>query len=116
MLKKIIAIAAALMATTAMAAVEVNKASEAELDSIKGVGPATSRVILAERKKADFKNWQDLMVRVKGIGDARATKLSEQGLTVAGKGYEPIPTAVKAKDHRTTNKESASGKDPAKAH
>ena len=39
MLKKLLAIVLMLCATMAMAAVDVNKATEAELDSIKGIGP-----------------------------------------------------------------------------
>ncbi len=99
MLKKSLSVLALLLATTAaMAGVEVNKASEADLDSVKGIGPATTHQIVAERKKSEFKNWEDLKSRVKGIGDARATKLSAQGLTVGGESYKPMTTAVKPKE------------------
>ena len=66
------------------AAVDVNKATEADLDSIKGIGPSTTSRILQERKTSTFKNWQDLITRVPGIGDKRAEKLSQEGLTVNG--------------------------------
>lgn len=39
MLKKILAIVAMLYAAAAFAAVDVNKATAAELDGIKGIGP-----------------------------------------------------------------------------
>ena len=95
MLKKILAAVATLAAISAMAAVEVNKATEADLDSLKGVGPATSRQILAERKKNEFKDWEDLMHRVKGIGEAKAGKLSAEGLTVNGHSFKDMsPAAV----------------------
>ena len=68
----------------AQAAMDVNQADEAELDSIKGIGPALSGRILAERKKGAFKDWADLMVRIKGIRPASAAKFSRQGLTVDG--------------------------------
>ena len=80
----------------AFAAVDVNKGSEAELDGIKGIGPATSKQIMAERKKAEFKNWDDLISRVKGLGEKTAVKLSEGGLTVGGASYKPAADAKKA--------------------
>ena len=66
MMKKIVALAAALFAVASWAAVDVNKASDAELDSVKGVGPALSKRILDARKEAPFKDWPDFMSRVKG--------------------------------------------------
>jgi competence protein ComEA len=96
MFKKILAFFAAMSLVAAFAAVDVNKGSEAELDSIKGIGPATSKQILAERKKAEFKNWDDLISRVKGLGDKTAAKLSEGGLTVGGVSYKPAADAKKA--------------------
>ena len=43
---------ALLWSVMALAAVEANKANEAELTSIKGIGPAMSARILEERKSA----------------------------------------------------------------
>ena len=88
MLKKILAVLAMLSAAIAMAAVDVNKGSEAELDSVKGIGPSTSKLIVAERKKGNYKNWEDFNQRVKGMGDARAARLSAEGLTVNGSAYK----------------------------
>ena len=68
-------------------AIDINDANEAELDSIRGVGPPTTARILQERAKAPFSNWADLMRRVKGIKDARARQLSQEGLTVNGQAY-----------------------------
>ena len=96
MFKKILAFFAAMSLVAAFAAVDVNKGSEAELDSIKGIGPATSKQIVAERKKAEFKNWDDLISRVKGMSDKTAVKLSEGGLTVGGTSYKPAADTKKA--------------------
>jgi len=46
MLKKILAVLAMLYAAACFAAVDVNKASAAELDSVKGIGPAISTKIV----------------------------------------------------------------------
>jgi competence protein ComEA len=94
MLKKILAVLVTLCAAAAMAAVDVNKATEAQLDSIKGIGPVTSRLLLSERKKGEFKDWADLIHRVKGIGPVRAANLSGEGLSVNGAAYK-APAAMK---------------------
>lgn len=88
MLKKLIAVVLAFYATLAMAAVDVNKASHADLVEVKGIGPATATRILDARKQAPFKNWDDLIARVKGIGANSAAKFSEEGLTVSGQAYK----------------------------
>ena len=72
MLKKIILALAALFATIsfAFADVDVNKADQAALDGVKGIGPAKSKAILAERAKGgNFKDWADFESRIKGIGE-----------------------------------------------
>jgi competence protein ComEA len=84
MLKKILSVLLMLYAAACFAAVDANKANAAELDSIKGIGPAMSTRILDERKKGNFKDWPDFISRVKGLGEANAAKLSKQGLTVNG--------------------------------
>ncbi len=102
MFKKLFAFFSAMSLVAAFAAVDVNKGSEAELDSIKGIGPATSKQIMTERKKAEFKNWDDLISRVKGLGDKTAAKLSDGGLTVGGASYKPSAAAPKAGAKPTT--------------
>lgn len=102
MFKKIFAFFAAMSLVAAFAAVDVNKGSANELDSIKGIGPATSALIMTERKKSEFKNWDDLISRVKGLGDKSAAKLSEGGLTVGGAGYKPAAAKPAAKPAAST--------------
>ena len=63
-------------------ALEINQASEAELDNLRGLGPAFTLRIMAERQRQPFNSWADLMRRVSGMGTATARKLSDQGLTV----------------------------------
>lgn len=97
MLKKILAVVVMLYTALAMAAVDVNKATEAELDGVKGIGPATSKLILSERKKGPFKDWNDFIARVKGLGESRAAKLSGDGLTVNGSAYKAAAAGKEAK-------------------
>ncbi|MFN0183546.1 MAG: ComEA family DNA-binding protein [Aquabacterium sp.] len=88
MFKRFLALLTALLAASAFAAVDVNKASQAELEGVKGIGPAIAGKILDERKKGAFKNWDDMVERVKGVGDGNAAKFSEAGLTVNGQGFK----------------------------
>lgn len=103
MWKKILVILAMLYAAASFAAVDVNKASAAELDSIKGIGPAISGKIIDERKKGSFKDWQDFIDRVKGVGEGNAAKFSAEGLTVNGSTYKGV--AATRKDEKSAAKE-----------
>ncbi len=98
MWKKLLAVLAMSWAALSFAAVDVNTATAADLDSVKGIGPAMSSRILDERKKAPFKDWGDFIARVKGVGGKSAEKLSTGGLTVNGAAYSAAAApATKAK-------------------
>lgn len=88
MRKILLALAALLVSVSCFAAVDVNQASEAELDGIRGIGPSLSGKILQARQQGPFKDWADLMRRVKGIKPKSARQLSGAGLTVSGAGYQ----------------------------
>lgn len=96
MLKKVLAFFAAMSLMAAFAAVDINKGSPAELETIKGIGPAKSKLIVEERKKGEFKSWQDFIARVNGFGEASAAKLSAEGLTVGGASFKPAAKDAKA--------------------
>lgn len=74
---------------------ELNLATEAELDGLKGMGPSLSRKVLAAREIRTFSNWADFRQRVSGIGTAKAKQFSEQGLTVDGQAFSEAQPAVK---------------------
>ncbi len=97
MFKQILISMALLGATTSFAAIDVNQASVAELDGIKGIGPAMSSRILDERKKGPFKDWNDLLARIKGVGQGSAARLSAEGLTVGGASFKIGVPAIDAK-------------------
>lgn len=105
MLKKILAVLVMLYAALAMAAVDVNKGTEAELDAVKGIGPVTSKMILSERKKGNFKSWEDFIERIKGVGEKSAVKLSENGLTVNGENFKGAVIKQEKKDSKAAAKE-----------
>ncbi|HJV53185.1 MAG TPA: helix-hairpin-helix domain-containing protein [Noviherbaspirillum sp.] len=114
MYKKFILGIATLIATMgiAFAEVDVNKADQAALDGVKGIGPKMSKSILDERKKGgDFKDWNDLEKRVKGIGDKNSAKLSANGLTVNGQAFSKTSASkdTKATEAKEAKKDAKKG-------
>ena len=78
-------------------ALEVNQASEAELDGLRGIGPPFTRRLMAARAQQAFEDWTDLMQRVSGMGPRVAQSLSDQGLTVQG---QSLPCQLHTKKKR----------------
>ena len=116
MLKKILAVVAMLYAAASFAAVDVNKASAADLDGIKGIGPSISTKILDERKKGNFKDWNDFIERTKGVGEGNAAKFSAEGMTVNGEIYKSANAMPLKVDNKKAKMDAkADGKAPAAA-
>ncbi|HDR9583877.1 TPA: helix-hairpin-helix domain-containing protein [Burkholderia stabilis] len=93
MLKKLLMLFVALslsLAAGLAAAVEVNSADQAALESVKGLGPVKSKAIIDERtKNGPFKDADDLANRVKGLGTKSVGHLEENGLTIGGSSAPP---------------------------
>jgi competence protein ComEA len=108
-------VAAALVAFSPLAlATDANRATQAELESVKGIGPGLSSKILKAREAGSFKNWGDLVERVGGVGTGNAARFSQAGLTVGGAAFDPA--ALPAKEPKAEKAAKASGADkPAKA-
>lgn len=85
-MKKILAVLGGLLLSMNLAfALDVNTASQQELEGIKGIGPKLSSRIVEERKKGgNFKDMSDLETRVKGVGENNSKKFADGGLTVGG--------------------------------
>lgn len=110
MFKKFLVFFAAMYVAMSFAAVDVNKATPADLDGLKGIGPGISGKIVEERKKGEFKNWNDFIERVKGIGEKNAVKFSAEGMTVSGASYKGVAPAAK-KDAKPAAAKSDEQKD-----
>ncbi len=93
LVKTLAAALLALASAAAFAVVDVNKANQAELESIKGIGPSMSAKILDARKTGAFKDWTDLQSRVKGVRAASSAKFSTDGLTVNGAAFKATAMA-----------------------
>lgn len=82
-----------MFAGLAAAAVDLNSATAAELDAVKGIGPAKSKAIIDYREKnGPFKSVDDLK-GVKGFGAKTIEKLRPE-LTVGGAPAAPAPKAA----------------------
>ena len=91
--------AAVLLAASPLvqAEAEANAADVAQLDALKGVGLKRAAVIVDERRAhGPYKDWIDLIDRVKGIGTQSALRLSSQGLRVNGRPYDGAPAPLPA--------------------
>ncbi|AET89414.1 hypothetical protein BSFA1_17020 [Burkholderia sp. SFA1] len=108
MLKKLLMLCLAFMVSigAAFAAVDVNTADQAALESVKGLGPVKSKAIVDERtKNGPFKDADDLATRVKGLGTKSVATLEQNGLTIGGSSLPP--TGKTAKPATTTQGGSA---------
>ncbi len=99
MFRQLMTATLACLAINAFAAVDINRASQTELESVKGIGPALSGKIIEARKAGEFKNWTDLVERISGVGPGNAARLSQAGLTVRGAAFDgtATPAAPKGK-------------------
>lgn len=98
------------MTGSAFAVVEINTADPSQLESIKGIGPALSGKILAERKQGNFKDWSDLETRVSGVGPKNAAGFSRAGLTVGGKAKDGVQASADANREGAHSLKTASKK------
>jgi competence protein ComEA len=89
---KTLLLALLLFVAGSASAVDANVANRAQLEQLRHVGPPLADAILVARdKNGAFKDWSDLMARVRGIREAKAGKLSEAGLTIGGVPYAAPP-------------------------
>lgn len=87
MFKNLLATAILSLATVGSAfAIDVNSATSAELNSIKGIGPVTASQIVKERDaNGSYSGPSDLANRIRGIGEKLANRFSAEGLTFGEK-------------------------------
>ena len=117
MVRFLAAIILAAFAFAAQAAVDANKANQAELETVKGIGPGLSGKILDARKTGVFKDWNDLVERVGGVGPGNAAKFSQAGLTVNNAAYSNQAAAApdKSSDKAVAARKAAKPADAAPA-
>ena len=107
-LLKAIAVASILSASPISAyasPINVNTATQSELESIKGIGPAKAKTIIAERLDGGhFQDANDLQKRVRGIGMKSVEKMVDNGLTIEA------PSSFREPNGRTKKESGASSR------
>ncbi|PSJ17582.1 ComEA family DNA-binding protein [Nitrosomonas supralitoralis] len=79
-----------LLTGTAFAAVNINTASQAELETLQGIGPAKAKAIIEHREKSgNFASVDDL-AKVSGIGQGIIKQLRD-AVTVEGEKVTETP-------------------------
>jgi competence ComEA-like helix-hairpin-helix protein len=85
--------------------INVNTATQSELESIKGIGPAKAKTIIAERLDGGhFQDANDLQKRVRGIGMKSVEKMVDNGLTIEA------PSSFREPNGRTKKEGGASSR------
>src|SRR5882672_12803261 len=99
-MKRVALLFAALLAYAGMAiaAVNINSATQEQLESLNGIGPVKAQAIIDYRKKnGPFKKLEDVK-NVDGVGDATFDKIKGDiqlsGTTVVPKADEKKPAAA----------------------
>ena len=90
-----IALLALLFTSSVWAAININTATEAELQTLSGIGPSKAKAIVEYRKQnGNFKTTADIK-NVKGIGDGIFNKISAE-INVAGSSTKAAPKPATA--------------------
>ena len=85
--------------------INVNTATQSELESIKGIGPSKAKTIITERTDGGhFQDANDLQKRVRGIGMRSVEKIVDNGLTIEA------PSSFREPNGRTKKEGSASSR------
>jgi len=85
--------------------INVNTATQSELESIKGIGPSKAKTIISERLDGGhFQDANDLQKRVRGIGMKSVEKMVNNGLSIEA------PSSFREPNGRTKKEGGASSR------
>ena len=97
--------------------VNVNTATQSELESIKGIGPSKAKTIIAERLDGGhFQDANDLQKRVRGIGMKSVEKMVDNGLTIEAPSSFREPHGRTAKEGASPSRRGSRGQNGSRHH
>ena len=109
----LIALLALLLTSPVWAAININTATEAELQTLSGIGPSKAKAIVEYRKQnGNFKTTADIK-NVKGIGDGIFNKISAE-INVAGTNAKAAPKPATAPTAKPAATKTTAPAKPAK--
>ncbi len=87
------------VAAAPVVSVDANAASAAELERVRGIGPAlASRIVAARSSSGQFRDTDDFRRRVRGVGDANLRRMLASGLVLGGAAVRIVPASAAARD------------------
>ena len=97
--------------------VNVNTATQSELESIKGIGPSKAKTIIAERLDGGhFQDANDLQKRVRGIGMKSVEKMVDNGLTIEAPSSFREPNGRTSKEGSKASRRGSRGQSGSRHH
>ena len=101
----VVALAVSSLGFATTSPINVNTATQSELESIRGIGPSKAKTIIAERLDGGhFQDANDLQKRVRGIGMKSVEKMVDNGLSIEA------PSSFREPNGRTKKEGSASSR------
>jgi competence protein ComEA len=92
-------------------AVDINQATAAQLEGLRGIGPRTADIIVRERERGGrFESLDDLTERERGIGQKKAQALQAAGLTIGAAGAAPKSAGATSPAARSAAGKAAAAK------
>jgi len=97
--------------------INVNTATQTELESIKGIGPSKAKTIITERLDGGhFQDANDLQKRVRGIGMKSVEKMVDNGLTIEAPSSFREPNGRTNQESSTTSRRNSRGQSGSRNH
>ena len=93
--------------------INVNTATQSELEGIKGIGPSKAKMIIAERAEGGyFEDAKDFQKRVRGVGKKSVEKMMGNGLAIEPVDLMGQPSSKDKKASRASRRGSRNRENP----
>jgi len=97
--------------------ININTATQGELEGIKGIGPSKAKTIIAERLDGGhFQDANDLQKRVRGIGMKTIAKMVDNGLTIEAPSSFRDSNSRSHKEGSSTRRRDSRGQNSSRHH